>query len=636
MKKRILCTLLAMSMVYSMAGCAASSDSTTADSSANSSSTASTSNTAAQTSYSGTVTAISSSSITISTDSGDSVTAAINDSTTITRGGPGGMGRDSNAPQMPGGDSSSGDNGGTPQEKPDGDNSDANSQPQGGDASGSAPQAPNGSDSGSAPQMPQDGQGAPADARQSLTTDDIAVGDTVTLTLNTDGTADSIALGGGEMGGMGSSVDSYDASTEYTTDAVTTGETYASTGSDENAVHVYEGAAVTLDNAAITRDSDDSTGGDNSSFYGVGAAALVTDGTLKINNSTITTDVKGGAGVFAYGSGTAYVSDTSITTQQDTSGGIHVAGGGTLYAWDLDVETSGESSAAIRSDRGSGTMVVDGGSYTSNGIGSPAIYSTADITVNDAELTANGSEAICIEGLNTIRLFDCDLTGSMADNSQNDCTWNVILYQSMSGDSEVGNSTFEMVGGSLTAKNGGMFYTTNTESTFLLQNVAITNADDSEFFLKCTGNANQRGWGTTGQNGADCSFTARQQEITGDVIWDSISQLDLYVLDGSTLTGAVLDDESNAGNGGDGYAALYLDSTSKWVVTGDSTVTSLYNAGTIVDASGNTVSVVGTDGTVYVQGTSQYTITVTSYSTSVDTSTAATADSWSDYEVEKA
>lgn len=674
MKKRILCTLLAMSMVYSMAGCAASSDSTTADTSANSSSTASTSNTAAQTSYSGTVTAISSSSITVSTDSGDSVTAAINDSTTITRGGPGGMGGapdgDGQAPQMPGGDSSSSDNGGTPQEKPDGDSSNANSQPQGGDASGnspsgsdsgSAPQgkppekpdgdssapadgnAPaggalsdsNGSSDGSAPQMPQDG---PDDARQSLTPDDIAVGDTVTLTLNTDGTADNIVLGGDMVGpgGMSSGMDSYDAATEYTTDAVTTGETYASTGSDENAVHVYEGVAVTLDNAAITRDSDDSTGGDNSSFYGVGAAALVTDGTLKINNSTITTDAKGGAGVFAYGSGTAYVSDTSITTQQDTSGGIHVAGGGTLYAWDLDIETSGEFSAAIRSDRGSGTMVVDGGSHTSNGVGSPAIYSTADITVNNAELTANGSEAICIEGLNTIRLFDCDLTGSMADNSQNDCTWNVILYQSMSGDSEVGNSTFEMVGGSLTAKNGGMFYTTNTESTFLLQNVAITNADDSEFFLKCTGNANQRGWGTTGQNGADCSFTARQQEMTGDVIWDSISQLDLYVLDGSTLTGAVLDDESNAGNGGDGYAALYLDSTSKWVVTGDSTVTSLYNAGTIVDASGNTVSVVGTDGTVYVQGTSQYTVTVTSYSTSVDTSAAATADSWSDYEVEKA
>ena len=176
----------------------------------------------------------------------------------------------------------------------------------------------------------------------------------------------------------------------------------------------------------------------------------------------------GGAGVFSYGDGVTYVADTDITTQEDTSGGIHVAGGGTLYAWDLNVETNGQSSAAIRSDRGGGTMVVDGGSYTSNGVGSPAIYSTADITVNDADLTANGSEAVCIEGLNTIRLYDSDLTGNMSDDDQNDCTWNVILYQSMSGDSEVGNSTFEMQGGSLTAKNGGMFYTTNTESTITL------------------------------------------------------------------------------------------------------------------------------------------------------------------------
>ena len=95
-----------------------------------------------------------------------------------------------------------------------------------------------------------------------------------------------------------------------------------------------------------------------------------------------------------------------------------------------------------------------------------------------ASLTAEGSEAICIEGLNSIRLFDCDLSGNMQDLSQNDCTWNVILYQGLSGDSQVGNSTFEMQGGSLTAKNGGMFYTTNTESTIVLSDVTIQNAQE--------------------------------------------------------------------------------------------------------------------------------------------------------------
>ena len=440
---------------------------------------------------------------------------------------------------------------------------------------------------------------------------------------------------GGAPGGQSQGVDSYDAANDYTEDTTVDGETLSSDGTDENAAHISEGAKVSIKNSTITRESSDSQGGDNSSFYGVGAAVLATDGEAYVSNSTIDTDSKGAAGLFAYGDGTVYASNDIITTKQDTSGGIHAAGGGTLYAWDMTVETNGESSAAIRSDRGGGKMVVNGGTYTSNGVGSPAIYSTADIAVNNAALTANGSEAICIEGLNSIHLYDSDLTGNMSDNEQNDCTWNVILYQSMSGDSEVGNSTFEMNGGSLTAKNGGMFYTTNTESTITLSDVNITYADDSEFFLKCTGNSNQRGWGESGANGADCLFTATKQEMQGDVVWDSISQLDFYMTDGSTLTGAVTDDESNAGNGGDGYCNLYIGEGCTWTVTGDSTLTGLSNSGTIVDEKGNAVTVKGTDGTVYVEGESDYTITVNSYSDKADLSGASSTTQWSDYEVEK-
>ena len=118
-------------------------------------------------------------------------------------------------------------------------------------------------------------------------------------------------------------------------------------------------------------------------------------------------------------------------------------------------------------------MVLDGGNYTSNGSDSPAVYCTADIAIHDADLTANGAEVVCIEGLNTLRLYDCNLTGSMTEDERNDCIWNVILYQSMSGDSEVGNSTFEMNCGTLRAKEGGLFYTTNTESTITLNHVDI-------------------------------------------------------------------------------------------------------------------------------------------------------------------
>lgn len=543
---------------------------------------------------------------------GDEMTVTVTDDTVITKEsaeGPGGA---------PGG------NQGEAPEKSDGDN--GNNQAPGGDQGG----APDGNNSQS----------------ETIELSDIQEGDIVAITTDDDGNAltikvQSTDMGGGQggpggaPGGQSQGVDSYDTANTYDSDREVSDTSLESTGTDENAALVSSGANVTFNNIDITRNSSDSTGGDNSSFYGVGAALLATDGNAYVKGGTVTTDAAGGAGLFAYGDGTVYAADTTIKTTQDTSGGIHAAGGGKLYAWDLNVETDGESAAAIRSDRGGGTMVVDGGTYTSNGVGSPAVYCTADIAVKDATLTANGSEAVCIEGLNSLHLFNCDLTGNMSDLSQNDSTWTVILYQSMSGDSEVGNSTFQMDGGTLTSKNGGVFYTTNTESDITLKDVDITYNNDNEYFLRCTGNNNERGWGESGANGADCDFTAISQDVEGSVIWDTISQLDFYMTDGSNLTGAIIDDESFAGNGGDGYCNVYVSDDSTWTVTGDSTVSKLSNAGTIVDDSGKTVTVKGTDGTVYVEGDSDYTITVDKYEDTADTSGSDTVASWSDYEVEK-
>ena len=519
---------------------------------------------------------------------------------------------------QPGGD---GQNGGAP-EKPEGDGQSSDSSDGASDSQDAADdnQESENTDSqdGEEPEKP-DGNGQSAEAEE-ISLSDIQEGDIVSITLDEDENAASITVmsmemdgqgqpggdgqgapGQGGPGGQSQGVDSYTAVNEYIEDTTVSNETIESTGTDENAALISSGANVTLDNDTITRTSADSQGGDNSSFYGVGAAVLATDGTAYVKDGSVTTDAAGGAGLFAYDDGTVYASGTTVETTQDTSGGVHVAGGGTLYGWDLDVETNGESSAAIRSDRGGGTMVLDGGNYVSNGVGSPAIYSTADIAVSNASLTANGSEAVCIEGLNSIHLYDCDLTGNMSDLDQNDNTWTVILYQSMSGDSEVGNSTFQMDGGSLTSENGGVFYTTNTESTITLNNVDINYNDDNEFFLQCTGNTNQRGWGQAGANGADCHFTGISQDMQGDVIWDSISDLDFYLTEGSSLTGAVVDDESYAGEGGEGYCNVYVSADSTWTVTGDS----------------------------------EYTITTGSYSDTADMSGATAIQDQSVYTVEK-
>ena len=193
------------------------------------------------------------------------------------------------------------------------------------------------------------GGGAPEESQEEITLEDIEKGNTIAVTLDEDGDVSEILVM--SSGGMGQpdGVESYSAAEEYTDDTEIDGESITSTGTDENAAHIYEGASVVLKNITFTRTSSDSTGGDNSSFYGVRAAVLDTDGVTYISGSTIET-------------------------------------------------------------------VADGGSYTSNGTGSPAVYSTADIAVNNAALTANGSEAVCIEGMNSLHLYDCSLTGNMSDN----------------------------------------------------------------------------------------------------------------------------------------------------------------------------------------------------------------------------
>lgn len=642
-QKALLCITLAGTLIFS--GCGSTNNSTNnntnTSSSVESTVETSTENTDAASDENNTVTGM------ISEITDSTITVA-----TMPGGGQG------EAPGNPPDDNNGGDNGSAPADKPD---SDSNDQ---GKAPGNPPSDNNGSDNNSAPadkpdsdgtdstetpdnqpsgdntSAPSDNGGAPDMGNMSTETINLtdstvyydkdgnettlsalSEGTMVTITFDDDGNAATVTIsdggnapGGGAPGGSASSQpESYNAVTEYTENTEVSDASFSSTGSDENAVLVSNGSNVTLKDITLDRTSSDSTGGDSSSFYGVGAGLLATDGTVSVDNATITTDSAGGAGIFSYGNGNVTVSDSTITTKQDTSGGIHVAGGGTLTAKNLTVTTNGESSAAIRSDRGGGTMTVDGGSYTSNGTGSPAVYCTADISISNASLTANGSEAVCIEGLNSLKLTDCDLTGNIPENEQNDCNWTVILYQSMSGDSEVGNSNFSMTGGSLTSENGGMFYTTNTESTFYLSGVDLNYSDSNDFLLKCTGNSNARGWGSSGANGADCEFTADAQTMAGKIIWDSISQLDVSLKNKSTWTGSFVQDESNAGNGGDGYANLTIDSSSTWIVDGDSTLSSLTCKGTITDADGNTVTVQGTDGTVYVNGTSNYTITVNSY-----------------------
>ena len=303
--------------------------------------------------------------------------------------------------------------------------------------------------------------------------------------------------------------------------------------------------------------------------------------------------------MFSYGSGTTVnISDSAITTTADNSGSIQTTGVGTTNAANLTVTTSGNSSAAIRSDRG-GTVKVNGGSYTSNGYNSPAVYSTAAITVQNARLTANNSEALVIEGKNSITLTDCTVSGNMSStkgSSSSENVHTVMIYQSMSGDADVGTSEFSMTGGSLTGKNGDLFYITNTRCILTLSGVTLQNEDADGYLLRVVGNSASHGWGTAGSNGAQVELTADAQTLEGNVLVDTISTLDLTLKNGSSFTGTIsIVDNAEGGAAVSDNAVVTVESGCTWTLTGDCTLTSLTSNG-MINFNGYTITLA--DGTV--------------------------------------
>ena len=408
-------------------------------------------------------------------------------------------------------------------------------------------------------------------------------------------------FGGGTPPGGGTSDFTYTAATEITEAAEQAEQTYQSETADESALIINTGDVVTISNPTVIK-TGDSNGGDNCNFYGLNAGVLAMGGTTtNITGGIIETSASGANGVFSYGGNggrngaegdgtTVNISDTIITTTGDGSGGIMTTGGGTTNATNLTITTSGRSSAAIRTDRGGGLVTVDGGSYTTNGLGSPAIYSTADITVKNATLVSNLSEGVCIEGKNTITLENCNMT---ANNTQ--CNGNatfhdtIMIYQSMSGDADSGTSSFTMTGGSLTSQSGHMFHVTNTHAVINLSGVQLINEGSDILLSVC-----DDGW-----NGASniAEVNADGQEMEGAILVGDNSSLNLTLTNGSSFTGYFSGEIENAK--GEtvsteiGTVNVSLDETSTWTLTADSYITSF---------EGNAANVTGNGYTLYVNG----------------------------------
>lgn len=393
----------------------------------------------------------------------------------------------------------------------------------------------------------------------------------------------------------GNQENSVTASGALTMDATeeTLTESYSATESDESAVLVSGGSTVTIQNATVTK-TGDSTNTENSEFYGVNAAVLVQESsTATINDTEITTDAKGANAVFATGTDAKiYLSNTTITTTgASSSRGLDATYGGYIEADNVTITTQGGSCATLATDRGEGTVIVKNSKLETNGSGSPVIYSTGDIQIDNTTGTANGSQMVVIEGKNAATVTNSTLTASGKGNRNDADHAGIMIYQSMSGDAGEGTGTFTATDSSLSIQKDSdyytiapMFFVTNTDAVINLTNTTLDFGSGVLISAKGTDE-----WGKSGANGGNVTLNATNQTLTGNVVADNLSAVTLN-LTGSSYEGTINGDNTAQS------VTLTLDAASTIKLTGDTYVTALTDADSTyanIDFNGYTLYVNG-------------------------------------------
>lgn len=403
--------------------------------------------------------------------------------------------------------------------------------------------------------------------------------------------------------------------TEETSD----GETIDSSTADQNSILAQKAGTLTVTKGTLTKSGDD-TNGDNCNFYGINSIGLSagSGSSIKISDSSLTSDSEGSNGLFATDSGTIYANNDTITTSKGNSRGLDATYSGTIIANQMNISTQGDHSASLATDRGGGSVSVTNSSLNTAGSGSPLIYSTGNIQVDNVTGTASGSQIAGMEGLNTILIAHSTLsstqTGKTASDPEAD---GIIIYQSTSGDAEnttgeaaVFNASDSTLKSAITS--GSMFYLTNTTANIVLSDTVLDFDSDKANLLLVEGN-NSNNWGTAGSNGAVVKFTGLGETLSGNITADTISSADVYLLDETTWTGAASIEQNSVNtNPADSPLTVNVSSDSKWVVKDDSTVTNLnvQDGGQVVDNDGKTVTIIA-NGTTVAEGDSDITITVT-------------------------
>ncbi len=360
-----------------------------------------------------------------------------------------------------------------------------------------------------------------------------------------------------------------------------TGECLSTTTSDYNVVQVTKGT-LNLTDCTVTKEGDYSSSysGDDTSFYGTNSAVYASGSAASINMSggSVTTNAKGANAVFATDGATITVSDITIDNSKSVSRGLHCTGGGIINATNVNITTRSETSSTVATDRGGGTVTVKGGTITAKGSKSSVLYSTGKISVDGITGLSEKGPMATVEGANSITIENSQMTSNAEARG-------ILLHQSNSGDAEGTKPVCTVTNSTLTTTNSTapLCFVTNVTGTLTLTDVTLNVASGMLMSVEYY----KRGVNSTGH--LVLNTTKDSWTYTGNADADEQNNVAVTVGSNVTWNGAV-DPDNNAQS-----SAVTVESGGVWSLTGNTTLSTLVNNGTIYK-NGYTLTAASTSG----------------------------------------
>ena len=337
------------------------------------------------------------------------------------------------------------------------------------------------------------------------------------------------------------------------------------------------GGMITETNLAVT--STATSGGATSDAYGV--YVRNNGGEIDLIGGSVQAQANGGQGSFGLevdpGGGTITANDVAISATNASNADAVVAFGGTINLTGGSVEANGTSlstgldsrsdttitanDVAISAESNSqavgvsaygtnATVVLTGGSVSASGSGYVVgLYADYGGAITGTNLTVtSSSEGVEIDDGSSLTLNTSSITASGSNAIQ--------MYGGTVGTA----NTIVINGGTLSSSGADLIYADGAVSDITLNSVT-TGASEGHNLLSIV-------------DASTVSFTADQgSKLTGDIVVDATSSANISLLNDSVLTGAI-----------NGAQVNVLIDPSVWNVTGDSSIATLNNQGSLVFA----------------------------------------------------